>query len=95
MIKLPVNIVSLVTKHNFQASRVDYAIEIVLLGSKFTVPVSEAFVERLDRAVEPDEPRPRQAPMREEYEEDVPQGYGLGVMEKNPEDYTDEEIERL
>ena len=95
MIKLPVNIVSLVTKHNFQASRVDYAIEIVLLGSKFTVPVSEAFVERLDRAVEPDEPRPRQAPAREEYEDDVPQGYGLGVIEKNAEDYTDEEIERL
>ena len=94
MIKLPATIISLVTKHNFQAERVDYAIEIGLLGSKFTVPVSEAFVERLDNAVEPESPRG--APVhREEFTEDIPSGYGLGVLEKSADEYTDEEIERL
>ena len=94
MIKLPVTIISLVTKHNFQAERVDYAIEIGLLGSKFTVPVSEAFVERLDNAVDPEQPRSMPT-HREEFAEDVPSGYGIGVLEKSADEYTDEEIERL
>lgn len=97
MINLNAKVISLVTKHNFQASRIDYAIEVVLLGTKFTVPVSEAFVERLDNAVEPEEatPPPRVSPRRQHGMDDVPSGYSMGVLEKSPEDYTDEEIELL
>jgi hypothetical protein len=97
MITLPAKVISLVTKHNFHASRVEYAIEIALLGSKFTIPVTESFVERLDNAVEPQEsPAPRQREREyADYEDDVPQGFSMGVLEKSADDYTDEEIERL
>ena len=100
-IRLPATLIGLTTRHNFHKGRVDYAIEIVILGKKFTVPVTEDSVARLDSTLDEDAPvpnheehRPEQQNMFSE-EDDVPAGYSLGSLERDPEDYTYEEIEKL
>lgn len=97
MITLPCKITSLVTKHNFAAERVDYFLELVLLGKKFTIPVTEDFVARLDSSLEgpnegPRHPARPQAPS-------IPEGFeidpSIGDIERDADSYTDEEIALL
>lgn len=101
-IRIPTTLVGLTTRHNFHKGRVDYAIEIVILGRKFTVPVTEDFVARLDAALDEDVTVPdrQEHPVHEQrdmFEEDerMPDGYSLGSLERDPEDYSYEEIEKL
>ena len=94
MITLPAKVVSLISKHNFANSRLEYMIEIVILGKKFNIPVTEDFVNRLDQAVDPVEPEPQ--PRQEHIEfPSTPEGYSLGDLERDPNDYSYEEIENL
>lgn len=101
VIRLPATLVGLTTRHNFHKGRVDYAIEIVILGKKFTIPVTEDFVARLDATLDEDAPIPESRERRPEHqstfeeEESTPDGYSLGSLERDPEDYTYEEIEKL
>ena len=102
VIRLPATLVGLTTRHNFHKGRVDYAIEIVILGKKFTIPVTEDFVARLDATLDEDAPIPERREHRPpeqqsmfEEEEGTPDGYSLGSLERDPEDYTYEEIEKL
>ena len=85
MITVPVKISALVTKHNFAAARMEHLVEFVLLGKKFTVPVSEEFVARLDNMLAGGEQGGQ-----EEY---VPEGYALGHID--PSDISDEELAKL
>ena len=102
VVKLPTTILGLVTRHNFHASRIEYMIDIVILGKKFTIPVTEDFVSRLDSVLEADsapvENTPEQTTVDQSsmFREDaIPAGYSLGSLERDPEDYTYEEIEKL
>lgn len=101
VIRLPATLVGLTTRHNFHKGRVDYAIEVVILGKKFTIPVTEDFVARLDATLDEDAPIPEQQDRRAqaqqqfEEEEGTPDGYSLGSLERDPDDYSYEEIERL
>ena len=99
MITLPCKITSLVTKHNFSAERVDYYLELVLLGKKFTLPVSEDFVARLDSSLEgPAEERPHR-PHAQQSAPTLPEGFeidpSVGDLERDADTYTDEEIALL
>lgn len=99
VIRLPATLIGLTTRHNFHKGRVDYAIEIVILGKKFTIPVTEDFVARLDATLDEDTSIPqRQSPVQQNMfddEDDTPDGYSLGSLERDPEDYSYEEIEKL
>lgn len=101
VIRLPATLVGLTTRHNFHKGHIDYAIEIVILGKKFTIPVTEDFVARLDATLDEDAPIPerqeRRPPEQQSMfeEEEAPDGYSLGSLERDPEDYTYEEIEKL
>lgn len=53
MITLPVKISALNTRHNFHAGRMEYTVEIMLLGKKFSLSVNEEFVASLEHAADP------------------------------------------
>ncbi|MGA1353390.1 MAG: hypothetical protein ACO32I_01195 [Candidatus Limnocylindrus sp.] len=53
MLTLPVKIAALNTRHNFHAGRVEYHLEILLLGKKFSLAVNEEFVASLEHAADP------------------------------------------
>jgi hypothetical protein len=102
VVKLPTTILGLVTRHNFHASRIEYAIDIVILGKKFTIPVTDDFVSRLDSVLEADSapldntPAPQPTNQENLFEQDaIPPGYSLGSLERDPDDYSYEEIEKL
>jgi len=102
VIRLPATLVGLTTRHNFHKGHVDYAVELVILGKKFTIPVTEDFVARLDATLDEDAPIPEVPDRRASGymptfndEEDTPDGYSLGSLERDPEDYSYEEIEKL
>jgi len=96
VIKLPATLIGLTTRHNFHKGQVDFAIEVVLLGKKFTIPVTEDFVARLDATLDEDAPLPqRQEQERPVDLDEIPDGYSLGSLERDAEDYSYEEIEKL
>ena len=100
-VKIPTTLVGLTTRHNFHKGRIDYSIDLVILGKKFSVPVPEDFVARLDSMLESDvitqQPDHHQHSDHafEDEQEPTPAGYSLGSWEREPEDYTYEEISNL
>ena len=91
MIEVPAKITGLVTRHNFQSGRVAYSLEVVMLGKRFNLPVEEEFVARLDSMLEKEEV----GAIEPAHEEDPSQEYGFGSIERDPSDYSYEEIEQL
>jgi len=92
MIEVPAKITSLVTRHNFQSGRVDYLLEVSFLGKRFDLPVEEEFVARLDSLLGAEEVN---AIEPQATHEDEGGGYSFGSIEKDPNDYSFEEIEQL
>ena len=90
MITVNAKIAGLVTRHSFQSGNVSYALDVVILGKRFSLPVDEDFVARLDQMLDPAEHT--EDPMRHE----VPQEYAFGAVDdRDPNDYSVEEIEQL
>ena len=90
---IPVNakITGLTTKHSFGSGRVSYALDVVILGKRFSLPVDEEFVARLDQMLEPS-PTDEQDDLSGAHASD----YGFGsVEERDPSDYSVEEISQL
>ena len=99
-VKIPTTLVGLTTRHNFHKGRIEYSIDLVILGKKFNLAVPEDFVARLDAMLEndavPQQPRETEQPqVFEEEHEEIPSGYSLGAIEREPEDYSYEEISKL
>lgn len=99
-VKIPTTLVGLTTRHNFHKGRIEYSIDLVILGKKFNLPVPEDFVARLDAMLEndavPNQPKEvEQHQVFEEEQEEIPSGYSLGAIERDPEDYSYEEISKL
>ena len=94
-IRIPCNLTAIVTRHNFVSNAPDYQVEFTLLGTPFRVAVPEQFVARVENLLSEDVPEPQDAFVANDVV-DSPEGYHVGVVDdKNPEDYTDEEISRL
>lgn len=91
MIPINAKIAGLTTKHSFQTGRVTYLLEVVILGRKFSLPVDEEFVARLDQTLEPEQV----SEMPPSSASEVPQEYAFGSVERDPEDYSYEEISQL
>ena len=88
MIGVNAKISGLTTRHSFQSGHVSYALDVVILGKKFSLPVDEEFVARLDQMLEPEGVEHRHA--------DIPAEYAFGsVDDRDPNDYSVEEIEQL
>ena len=88
MIGVNAKISGLTTRHSFQSGHVSYALDVVILGKKFSLPVDEEFVARLDQMLEPESVDHRNA--------DIPSEYAFGsVDDRDPNDYSVEEIEQL
>lgn len=62
MLKLPCEVTSLSTKHNFVESRIEYIVEVNILGQVFRLDVDEEFVSRLDQAAS----KPQQQPVQQQ-----------------------------
>ena len=93
MINVPAQIISLSTKHNFVKEAIEHEIEIAILGHKHHVVVSEEFVAHLDAALAQTDVGPKE---RHSYDND--EEFRLGSVherERDPGDYTDEEIRQL
>lgn len=86
MITLPVKISALNTRHNFNAGRVEYALEIILLGKKFSLSVNEEFVASLEHAMDPSAQIARPEPEEEKPRRPVPR-----LPRRRPRDEEDEE----
>ncbi len=50
--KVTATVNSLMQKHNFVKNTIEYSVELIVLGAKVVVPVSEDFVQRLDAEAE-------------------------------------------
>jgi hypothetical protein len=99
-VKIPTTLIGLTTRHNFHKGCIEYSIDLVILGKKFSVRVTEDFVARLDAMIENDVvPQTQNEVMTQQHEvddhEDIPSGYSLGALERDPEDYSYEEISKL
>lgn len=88
MIGVNAKIAGLTTRHSFQSGHVSYALDVVILGKKFSLPVDEEFVARLDQMLEPESV--------EMSHTSIPQEYAFGAVDnRDPNDYSVEEIEQL
>lgn len=98
-LKIPTTLVGLTTRHNFHKGRIEYSIDLVILGKKFNLAVPEDFVARLDTMLEndtvPHHTEETETRVFEEEQESVPSGYSLGAIERDPDDYSYEEISKL
>jgi hypothetical protein len=106
MLKLPCTVLSLATKHNFQQQRVEYIVELSLLGQVISAEVNEEFVQRMDAAAGaqatamqqqvPQQQLPMKRKVRQQKQAPRQEDYSIGYVDEKPyEDYTDEEISQL
>lgn len=72
MLKLPCQLMSLSTKHNFVKNEVEYVVELSVLGQKITAQVSEEFVQSLDKAAE-SQPKTTEIAPRQQTRQPQPQ----------------------
>lgn len=91
MIPVSAKITGLTTKHSFGSGRVSYALDVVILGKRFSLPVDEEFVARLDQMLEP-----AASHVTDDEQDAHAAEYGFGaVEERDPNDYSVEEISQL
>jgi hypothetical protein len=91
MIPVSAKITGLTTKHSFGSGRVAYALDVVILGKRFSLPVDEEFVARLDQMLEPT--------ASHDLEDETASEYVVGAVmnreDRDPNDYSVEEISQL